>query len=812
MQSISSDVLQTFTVSQFGEVYFPAINLNTFEKINSTSLYDQSYKKFFKMKDVLHIVIGSDSGLLADYLLNLEKPQGCHIIIVELEDITHLLNIDIPAKDKNYFYTTTFDKLPELLNQANISVCIGKGNFIIHESKAVQLNHIPEYLDLKLKIQKLVSTKKIAEQVQYNQKIFIKNQIFNLAENYIPAKVLRQKAKDATILIAAGGPSLDTCLDWIKNNRDKLIIITISRVAGKLIACGISPEIVVTVDPQQVSFDVSKDMMQYQDKFLLASAYHTTPYISAQWTENFIYLGDRYPWKEEDNVELKQTTVTNSAIELALQLGASRILLAGVDLCYSTSGKTHTKGTKEEAVGADLVTIGEWVTTYAGETVETPVQLKLAIQSLAEQAQNLTDCDIINLSSQAAKIDNISHISPENIVLKERQDHLNGAIQAILTGENNKLESLEKTKKEITSALSAIKKINGYAASAVELCNKNKSHLSPQISKKIEKIEKEINKSPKKLLSTIKIYGFSEFAAFLTSRDTADWDDSYIKEMNANYYQAMFSATAELITLLEQAIKRTQARIDELDLTYPIEQLATIWQKDNTLGRIYCREKAANTILSDAISVNLKKSYHDTVEQSAECFSNLLASVRKNHDLITKKIFHLKSQNNHIGLKRMVDELARRQQSSDEYAVEFNLASAYYSMMTGNDADALMSLLNIPEDKIDHIQRRDIAALSLKLQRLDVAEKALSELQQNFDDFKPIYARVLHLNNKSQDALNSYLNFLDKYPQNIPILLNFAEFLISVNQLTAAKTIFEQVLELDPRNPVAQRMLNSVGN
>lgn len=812
MQSISSEMLQTFAVSQFGEVYLPAVNSNTFEKIDSTSLYDQSYKQFFKMKDVLHIVIGSDSGLLADYLLNLDKQKGSHIIIVELEDIINLLNIDIPTKDQKHFFTTTIDKLPELINNETFSVSIGKGNYIIHESKAVQLNHIPEYLDLKIQTQKLITTKKIVEQVKYKQKVFIKNQIFNIPENRIPATILRQKAPNATILIAAGGPSLDSSLAWIKSNRDKLIIITISRVANKLISNGIIPEIVATVDPLKVSFDVSKEMMRHQDKFLLASAYHTTPYIAGQWGENFVYLGERYPWKDEDNVELKQTTVTNSAIELALQMGASRILLAGVDLCYSTSGKTHTQGTKEAAVGADLVTIGEWVTTYAGELVETTVPLKLAIQSLAEQAYNLRDCEIINLSSHAAKIENIAHVPQEDIVLSQRQDELNSTIQAILKDDHNKVASLQKAKQELTKTLATVTKINHLAAAAFELCNSHKTKLSPQASKKIEKIEKEINKSPSKLLTAIKIYGYSEFAAFLTSRNAADWDDSYIKSMNANYYQAMLSSTAEFMELLEPAVKRTQARIDELDAAYPIDQLAAIWLQDLTPGRIHIREKALNTALSDTVSEALKARYNDQLDNSAKGFFSYLDAKSKNHDLITKKIFHLKSQNNDIGLKRMVDELARRQQSSDEYAVEFHLSSAYYNIMLGNNAEALTHLLNIPEEKIDHIQRRDIAALSLKLQRLDVAQKALGELQLNFDDFKPIYARVLHLNNKSQDALNVYLNFLDKYPENIPILLNFAEFLLSVSQLTAAKTIFEQVLALDPRNPVAQGMLNKIGN
>lgn len=810
MQSISPEVLQTVTVSPFGEVYFPALNPATFEKIDSKSLYDQSYKKLFQMKDVLHIVIGSDSGLLADYLLNLDKQEGSQIIIVELEDVTNLLNIEIPSKDKNYFHATTFEKFSQLINNDQISISIGKGNFIIHDSKSVQSNHIPEYLDLKLKCQKLIGTKKIIEQVKHKQKVFIKNQIFNLPENRTAAKVLTQKAKGSTILIAAGGPSLDASLDWIKQHRDRLIVITISRVANKLIANGIIPEIVATVDPLKVSFDVSKEMMRHQDKFLLASAYHTTPYITGQWANNFIYLGNKYPWKDEDNIELRQTTVTNSAIELALQMGASRILLAGVDLCYSTLGKTHAKGSKEEAVGADLVTLGEWVTTYAGELVETTVPLKLAIQSLADQTYNLEDCEIINLSTHAAKIDNIKHIPQENITLGGRKDNLNNVIEAVLKDEHSKVKSLLATKKEITKALENITEINELAAKALKLCQKNQHALSPETTKQIEKIEKEINKSPKKLLTSIKIYGFSEFSSFLTSRTKEDWDDNYIKEMNSNYYQAMLSSTAELMELLKQAVVRTQARIDELDAEYPIEKLATLWQQDITPGRIYIREQALKTVLSDAVSQDLKNRYNELLENSAKGFFSYLETKSKNHDLITTKIFHLKSQNNEIGLKRMVDALAAKQKDSDEYTTDFNLASAYYNIMVGNNTEALAHLLNIPEDKIDHIQRRDIAALSLKLQRLDVAEHALAELQLNFDDFKPIYARVLHLNNKSQDALNTYLNFLDKYPENIPVLLNFAEFLLNVSQHTAAKTIFEQVLALDPRNPVALGMMKHI--
>ncbi|WP_425314060.1 6-hydroxymethylpterin diphosphokinase MptE-like protein [Shewanella dokdonensis] len=62
-------------------------------------------------------------------------------------------------------------------------------------------------------------------------------------------------------------------------------------MAGKLIAAGINPDFVITVDPKDVSFDVSRQVIQYSDKLLLVNAYHATNTIIGQWQGPKLYMG-----------------------------------------------------------------------------------------------------------------------------------------------------------------------------------------------------------------------------------------------------------------------------------------------------------------------------------------------------------------------------------------------------------------------------------------------------------------------------------------------------------------------------------------
>ncbi len=76
------------TRTQFDEVLYYQINGHTFHQTESKVLYSQYYGgEKLHQKDSLHIIVGTDSGLLPLYLTNNEIPEGSHYLFIELTEV-----------------------------------------------------------------------------------------------------------------------------------------------------------------------------------------------------------------------------------------------------------------------------------------------------------------------------------------------------------------------------------------------------------------------------------------------------------------------------------------------------------------------------------------------------------------------------------------------------------------------------------------------------------------------------------------------------------------------------------------------------
>ena len=98
-------ILNNFAISRFNEYYLPSVNRHTFEKADSKTIYSKKFKNSFSKKDRLNIIIGMDSGLLTNFILENNIPDGSKFVFIELSSITPLLVIDIPTELKNKIYT-----------------------------------------------------------------------------------------------------------------------------------------------------------------------------------------------------------------------------------------------------------------------------------------------------------------------------------------------------------------------------------------------------------------------------------------------------------------------------------------------------------------------------------------------------------------------------------------------------------------------------------------------------------------------------------------------------------------------------------
>ena len=825
MQEQQTNILSTFAVSQFGEYYLPSVNRAQFEKLDSTTQYDAKFKDDFNKEDTLHIIIGMDSGLLANYVLEMATTKGGRFIFVELDAALSLLQIDIPDDFKNRLHICNLSELAELLQEQTYQLFIFKKRCEIYRSLGVTSSHLEEYTRLSNDVEKIVQNAFFESEVVFSQKIFVKTQFENLIENRRPASVLKDKFTGMSCIIIAGGPSLDQHLDWIKSQSDNLVIIAVSRIASKLKKEGITPHIIVSVDPQDRSFELNCEMMQLHQESLLVQSYHLCPRISAQWQGRSLYLGKQTPWItkiDEDNIESIGPTVTNSAVHLAINMGFSQLLLCGVDFCHSRNGFTHAQGTIESSLGPNLGQICEWVDTYAGEQAETLIQLLYAIEALQSEVEQHPTCTFINLSENAAVVKGIGYQPTENIQLQPIEVEKLKILQVIEETEtHNNIEKDIRSKIHFLKIkIESLSEISRLSAKAIELNLEmqqqlNNRELIISLSDEIEGIEQEMREKYHSECHSIKFYGYYEFSQFLTTQTSDSWSQEQLNETTYKYYHAFNNISLQLRELLTLTLERAECRLLEFSPEIDINRLAKQWHKDNQPGRIRIWKKYHPDHLAHCDNASIKQ-----IDELEDEYQQQLNNDRKTYiDSVKKtstlertfiKIMLLINTKHHTGLKQIATCLQPLAANSDETNRLYHLSYAHQLQLEERDEDALSCILALDEHLITEPETKLIIQLSLKLMKLELANKALKKAITYSDEYLPRYANVLRFQGFTQESVNTYLDYLEKYPSDLMVWLKFGSFMFDLGEMMAAVDAFNHVIESDPDNQVALNYLAKI--
>ncbi|MGW7675646.1 6-hydroxymethylpterin diphosphokinase MptE-like protein [Shewanella sp. S23-S33] len=824
-----SNIQNTFSISRFNEYYLPSVNRSMFESIDSKTQYDKKFKNDFAKEGMLQVVTGLDSGLLVNYLLEQGIPKGSIFIFVELDEVLNLLNIDIPKEIENKLFIYNYKDFQENFSSDTYGVYILKNHFKHYRSLGATSSHLPEYSILNTQIVKILEAGHLEQRVNSSQQKYFEEQFKNISENVLPASLLANRFTGHTCLIVAGGPSLDDHLDWIRSHSKHLFIIAVSRIAGKLHKVGIIPHIIVSVDPYDFSFEVNRDMMPLANSSLFVNSFHVNSRLLSQWQGKNLFMDNKYPWQLEDkeNIETIGPTVTNAAVHLATKMGFSSILLTGVDLCFTNTGFTHAKDSVESTLGPNLGIMGEWIDTYGGEKAETVTQLKLAIEALAVEAKINPEIEFINLSLNAAKVNGMEYKNTEHISLQTEEPSPLELLDWVpyFSLEDKKQDNLI-SKKEINRLITTLRNIVTLSKDILDLSQQLKEQTKPPhtVQKKFNKIDfidKKINKSHSGIVKLIKTYGFSEFSAFLTTKKTEEWDTLHVLDMTENYYKAFISIAEQLIRLAQDSLARLTHRINELSQDTDLEPLVQFWRTEKQHGRINIWLKNNSDWQEHKKfkqNAQLLEEYRHLIQSISDEYQEQLTIIPKEYienvkesasmENVFEKIIVLIRDNDHTGLVKMTLNL-RELAIKDEAAKRlYHLAYSHQLLLEQNENKALQVLLELDNDLQSEIELKQISLLALKQGKIDIAEYAIARLAENIDEYVPQYAHILKLQGKHQDSINLYLDYLEKYPNDISTWIKFGLFMIDINQFSNAKTAFYHVLQADPDNRVAHEYIN----
>lgn len=176
------------------------------------------------------------------------------------------------------------------------------------------------------------------------------------------ASALFNQFCDVPAIVVAAGPSLDANLESLRRVVDRALLIAVDTALRPLLAAGISPHLVVAVDPQEVNGRHMMDLPDTSGTGLVAEGSIDTGALSGFRGRTFVFkVSDHQPWRwlrpfgVDRGVLRAWGSVLTTAFDLSCRMGCDPVVFTGADLAY-TDGCVHCRNTTHEAEWSQLET------------------------------------------------------------------------------------------------------------------------------------------------------------------------------------------------------------------------------------------------------------------------------------------------------------------------------------------------------------------------------------------------------------------------------------------------------------------------
>ncbi|BDU50273.1 motility associated factor glycosyltransferase family protein [Haliovirga abyssi] len=340
-------------------------------------------------------------------------------------------------------------------------------------------------------------------------KMWQKNRFMNL-KNFaksIPAISLFNELKNMPAVIVAAGPSLDKNIMYLKWIKNKALIIAVGTVLKKLLAEGIEPDIIVSVDGGEPNWE-HFSRIDYEE-IPLAYEPMLNPKISSKHKGikvGFVTQDVVSAWAEKILGEMgfvkSGGTVAISSYDFAIKLGCNPIILLGQDLAYS-GGKSHVSSTvyENDEVKEESEDIHQMeVLDIFNEKILTDRKFFTFKQYferfIAGDKAGNNMLKIIDATEGGAKISGTEIMTLKDVYFKYIADK-NIDFRKILESKidtidfNERLKKIEDGKKDLKSKLIKFLKI---VEKGIKVINKLQKNPNKVFSDKLDKIDIELKK------------------------------------------------------------------------------------------------------------------------------------------------------------------------------------------------------------------------------------------------------------------------------------------------------------------------------
>ena len=205
--------LGPFLTNEFGDRYLYEVNRSAFNKVGSDALYGQIFGKELFQKDTLNIIIGTDSGLLPNYVLKRGIPDGSRFIFVELPHVIDRIKDTIPlAKHKNKLALVAYDNWRATADKFELTNYVYIGEVVLRQSVGAIDKNIGDYSQIYWRVSQELNQLVWTKKASLGTAGFTIRQLENLAENQHSSICLKDAFAGKTAFLLGGGPSLDEVL------------------------------------------------------------------------------------------------------------------------------------------------------------------------------------------------------------------------------------------------------------------------------------------------------------------------------------------------------------------------------------------------------------------------------------------------------------------------------------------------------------------------------------------------------------------------------------------------------------------------
>jgi len=819
---------EKYRISKYGDPYLYSVNRSVFEKNPCKITFDSFFQEKLDEEDYFYIILGCDSGLLTDYVIQRGLAKGSKYLFIDSSHVIDNLNEQLSFSEwDEKVALATLSNWEQIAEKLDLQAYMYTDKVRYIQSIAATDGYDEFYYQANSEVSLKLERQQNYTMISLYRAPFIVKQIINLPDNLNPMIALKDKFKGMDCIILGGGPSLDEVIEDLKSIDEDVVLIAASRIASRLIDEGITPHFIISVDPHEVSFDVSKEMLEMADNSIFLHSTYVVPVLVGQWRGIAFHDGLRVPWPSElsnKNVYMEGPTVTNSAISAAVEFGFDRIFLTGVDLCYSSEGFTHAKGSNEAKVGPMLGKRENWVKTYSGKLAETAmtfIHASHTIKTQADQAIN-AGSQLINLSPNAAKIENIPQQDLESIKFSKDKS-LPELIKEIRTDygtvDTNQFNLVSDDIDRLNKELDEIKDI-------VEQALKDNTALyktyedpeeNAKLKDKLDAAEDSLNNEYEKTATFLKKYGIHRFIQIARTDADEEWSDEEMEEIGRKYYQCFIDNINELTPLLEAAKEKINLRKQEFEPNPDFEAILDQWQSEAHYGRAY-NWKLKNPEQYEVLPNNIKERFEVQIALYFRILENTDTAHLKrtqsqsNLDGVNRKAVYMFNAKNASGLESLINNLKKMESKHDECNQLIILCSAYFAMLSNKNRDALKLFHSLESEYLSEDELIQISVLEIEAEDYIKAEVSLGKLAELNPNYAPKYATILKLNGKGVEAERVYTEYLQNTPLDLKVWLELANLYVEAKALEHAVDTFKHILTLDSENIEAKRFLEYIEN